>query len=266
MFRFAFLLIPSLLLAQLEQDRITATIGGKPVKESEVRAIMASINPQTLGAIGGDRKGLLRYYAFLVKLQEIAEKQKLDQTSPIKEKLALTRAELLAAAAIGNYTDSIVVTPEAQEQYYKDHLETYRNEAAVRVIIIPFTNEEEENAARAAAEKAAAEAAKGADFEALVKTYSKDADTAAKHGKYGPILRDDNRFPQVFRTAIFSMKPGETTGAIRLDNSYCVARADEIVLQPYEKVKNDLLTAIKNEKTRVWRQGILDSIDLKLIE
>src|SRR6185436_13248151 len=78
-------------------------------------------------------------FALIRKLAEMAEKAHLDEQSPLKEQLAVSRRQSLAGAQAAAARDSVATTIKAAEQrkFYDDHLDRY-TQAKVKVLFVSF--------------------------------------------------------------------------------------------------------------------------------
>ncbi len=95
-----------------------------------------------------------------------------------------------------------------------------------------------------------AKARQGQDFASLARTYSDDP-SGAKGGDLGYIRPGQTLKP--FEEALFSLKPGEVSDVVETSLGYHVIKAVERKPEttvPFEKVKDQLRTLLKQEKGR----------------
>lgn len=259
------ILLPLLLnlgLAQ-EAEKSIATVDGKPLTESEVNMLLVTINPKLVEAMRGNPEQALRYYGFLKKLTAIAEKENLAEKSPYKEKFQMMRMELLANAAMDAHKNRILIMPEEQAKYYQQNIDNYKV-AKTRVIYLPFETALEEEQALQKGEELSRQAAAGADFTELLKEHSKDKESVAAGGVFGPVNRNDQRHPEHLRAAIFALKAGEVSKPIRNPNGYYIFKLDELTEQPYDRVKDEIFTHLMQTRQNKWLAELNASIEVKM--
>src|SRR5690242_18628468 len=92
---------------------------------ADFKAVYAARNPAQQQAIMSDRMGFLQQYAFLRKLAQIAEKDKLAEQSPYKEAFEEFRLQTLSQAMIREAINRVVVTPEELAKFYETNKSKY---------------------------------------------------------------------------------------------------------------------------------------------
>jgi peptidyl-prolyl cis-trans isomerase C len=255
-------LLLSLGLAQ-EAEKSIAIVDGAPLTQTEINMLAVTMNRKITEATKGNLEQVLRYYGFLKKLTAMADKESLAEKSPYKEKLQMLRYELLANAMMEHHKSRILVMPEDQKRYYDDHIEDYRI-GTFRVIYLPFSTTLEEEQALQKAEGLSRKASAGADFTELLKANSKDQESVASGGVFGPVNRNDPRHPEHIRAAIFAMKVGEVSKPIRNPNGFYIFKMDELSVQPYAQVKDEIFTHLRESRFQKWLAEISASVEVKL--
>lgn len=254
-------------------DTVVATVDGKKFTAGDVRKLVAALPPQNQQHFAADPKEFLRQWVLLGKVANMAEKSKLDQQSPFKERLEYQRQLILSQAHIEQQFEQMPSSETEWKAYYEKNKAMF-TQAKLKVIYIPFNvrpNPAEPNApkpmteaeAKTQAEAALAEIRKGTDFAAVVKKYSRDTASAAKGGDFGTMKRSDS-VPNEIKTAIFATKAGETTEPVRHTNGFYLFRVDAYVELPYEQVKGDIDRLIKQEKFNTWFEGLRSGIEIKI--
>ena len=205
---------------------------------------------------------------------EQAEKDKLDQRSPYKEAVAYSRMQVLYQAVINEkYQQTAVSLPE-QQKFYDANKDRF-TQAKVKVLYISFTatpppqtdpkarkilNEAE---AKAKIEGLLKQIRAGADFVKLVKEHSEDATSAAKDGEFGTIRKSD-KIPEAIRSVIFSLKAGEVSPPVRQPNGFYLFRVEELTVEPFEQVRQNLYTELKGARFKQWMDAMQKGINLKI--
>ncbi|MDQ6676173.1 MAG: peptidyl-prolyl cis-trans isomerase [Acidobacteriota bacterium] len=253
-------------------DTVLAIIDGKKLTYGELEAYLTALGPQRKAAALANRRELLNQYAFQARLVELAEKDKLDQQSPYKEALEVSRRALLTEAEIDHKATQTQVTAEDQKNFYESHKDRY-TEVKLQVLFLGFTSNavakenpkkyRNEAQTKALALKLRAEAKTGADFVRLVKQYSEDDSSKAKNGEYGTVKLSDN-LPADIKKAVFALKQGEVSEPIPQQNGYYLFRAESLGVRPYEQVKDDIYTELRDSRVRQWMEETQKGIAIKI--
>jgi hypothetical protein len=179
-----------LLFAVALDAQTVAIVNGKPVDEAELQAFKASLPPQ-MAAIAGSQESLLRYYGFVNRMAELAEKEGLASRSPYKEQLALQRKQILSQAMATEYGRDTPVTPEDEQKFYDAHRDLFVI-AAVTAVRAP--------------EKPATALSQVRRYDDSLPSAIRDAVFAAKPGELTrPITLPDGVY--VFRVERFTPQP-----------------------------------------------------------
>jgi parvulin-like peptidyl-prolyl isomerase len=233
-------------------------------------AVLPATNQQSMLR---DRKGFLEQYAFLRKLAQMAEADKLDQTSPNKEALAYNRLAMLGQMKLSAENMKIVVSEDDVKKFYEANKGQYE-QVKVKAIYIAFTkalaSSQQSNGkqlltqeeARAKAQKLLAEARGGADFAKLARENSDDAASREKGGDFATLHRSDT-IPDPIKAAVFSLKQGEVTEPIEQPNGFYLLRAEEVGTRALVEVHGDIYTALQQEYARKWMQSTHDSLKVQ---
>src|SRR5262245_10184667 len=99
-------------LPNLPDETVIATFDdGIPFTMGEFRKIYAVLPPENQQMALRDRRTFLQQWAFMRKLSQMAEQQKLDNETPTKEALAYYRMMILSQAKINDTVNSTTVDP-----------------------------------------------------------------------------------------------------------------------------------------------------------
>ena len=225
--------------------------------------------PSNQQAMLRDRKGFLEQYALMRKLAQMAEADKLDQTSPNKESLAFNRMFILSQAKLQDESMKKVVNEDDVKKYYEANKSQYQ-QVKVKAIYIAFTKALAsqaskgkqlltEDEARAKAKKLLADLRGGADFGKLVRENSDDADSREKGGDFGTIHASD-ALPEPIKVAVFALKQGEVSEPVEQSNGFYLLRADEVSTRSLAEVHGEIYTALQQEYFRKWLQTTHDGL------
>ena len=245
-------------------DTVVLEMEGKKLTAADVDRLLAVYPFAIQQAIRANPTRGLPQLFMLKYLADEAVKRGLDQQSPYKESLEYNRLNVLYQAEILIYRNTIDVTPEDQQKFYKEHPERFR-QAKVRVIYIAFNplaaqgqgdqKLPTEPVAKAKIDDLRKQILAGADFGKLARENSDDKGSAAKDGEYG-IIQKTSPYPDALKNAIFALKPGEVSEPIRQPSGFYLIRLDEFIVQPFEQVNTQIVEDIRQTRFNDWLKGL----------
>ncbi len=224
----------------------------------DFKKFYAVLPPQNQQMALRDRKLFLQQWAFMRKLSQMAEKEKLGEVSPHREALEYYRMMVLSQAELSEAVNAIVVEPNAIVNYYDSNKDKYK-QVKVRAIYISFVSSPQagskkaltEEQAKAKAAKLLAQIRAGADFVKLVKENSDDETSRNKDGDFATLRPTDN-VPDAVRKAVFSLKPGEVSEPVRQPNGFYLLKAEEVSYRPLSQVRDEIFTDVKQQQYAKW--------------
>jgi parvulin-like peptidyl-prolyl isomerase len=235
-----------------EQTVIAVFDDGVKLTMGDFKKIFAVLPPDNQPMVLRNRKNFLQQWAFMRKLAQMAEKQKLDLEPPTKEQLEYSRLMILSQAKLSEAMYATTVEPAEIVKSYDTDKERFK-EIKVKAIYVSFgkggTPTEDE--AKAKATRLLAEIRGGADFVKLVKENSDDETSKAKDGDFATLRRNDN-IPDAIRAAVFSLKEGEVSEPVRQPNGFYLLRADEVRYRPLADVRGEIFTQLQQQHYSQW--------------
>src|SRR5262249_40079608 len=157
------------------------------------------------------------------------------------------RMQILSEAKIADAINHVVVEPGEIVRAYEKGKSKYA-QVKIKALYIAFSDEEEpagakkplsEGQALTKAQKLLKAARSGEDVVKLVKENSDDETSRAKDGDFDTLRFTDN-IPDAFRSAVFSLKPGEITEPLKQTNGYYLLRAEEVSYRPLAEVRDEI--------------------------
>jgi len=256
----------------ISKDTVIATLDGQKLTYGELESYLEALGPQMKAAALSSRHDLIRQYALQKKIVELAEKDKLDQMSPYKEALELSRRVVLIEGEINYKALHFLVTPEDQKKYYDTHKARY-TEVKLQALYLGFTSDEvakenpkkyrNEAQAKALAANIRSEVKTQADFVKAVARYSEDETSKENKGEFGVVHASDTVPSEDVKKIIFAMKAGDISDPIKQQNGFYLFRADTVGLRPYAEVKDEIYTELKNQLSREWMDGLQKNLNIK---
>ena len=232
-------------------DQVRGVVDGKPVNQAQLEALINLVPEQQRGAIATNQEELLRYYGFVSRMAEMAEKQKLGEMSPYKEQLELGRKTVMAVAAMSEYSRNLGITTADVEKYYEDHKDTFTT-ANVTVVQVPIASDAEAEGVKAKAEALWKQLKAGGDFSAAAKKYPVD-------GAFHSFKKSDP-IPAEIKDAVFALKPGEITRPVARPNAVFIIRLDTLTVKPLQDARGDVLKTLQDAKFQAWMDGVRKSV------
>ena len=225
-------------------DHTTFTMG-------DIRKYIAALPPESQPMAMQDPKSWIQGWARMVQMAHLAEAEKLQDRSPIKEQLEFQRLYLLAQSEM---QERLMTTPVDGPDIAKayDATKDKYKQVKVNAIYVAFgAKGVTEAQAKAKAERLLAQIRKGTDFAKLARENSDDETSKAKDGYFATLTPSDN-IPDALRTAVFQLKQGETSEPIRQPNGFYLLRAEQVGYKPLSDVRDQIFTELKNQKVQEW--------------
>jgi foldase protein PrsA len=237
--------------AQGADEVVRGTVDGKPVNQAQLEALINLVPEQARAGLTTNQDELLRYYGFVTRMAEIAEKAKLWEQSPYKEQLELGRKTVLAVAEMAEYSKNLNVTNADVEKYYEDHKDEYTT-VSVTVLQVPVKSEADSAAAKTKAAGLWKQIQGGADFGALAKQYPVDGDFHS--------FKKSDSIPPEIKDAVFKLKPGGVTPPVALPNGVFLIRVDALNVRSLQDARGDVLKTLQDAKFQAWMDSVRKSV------
>jgi hypothetical protein len=199
-----------------------AIVNGKPVTQAELDTFKSTLPPQ-MTAITGSTASLLRYYGFVNRMAELAEKAGFADRSPYKDQLALQRTLILSQAIGAEYGRDVPITPEDEQKFYDEHRDRF---VIADVVVVR------------APDKAKAAALK-------------------------QIRRYDDNVSSAIRDAVFAVRLGATTRPIAQPDGIYIFRVVRVTPQTFFEVRGYASKAVSDERYQSWIASVTQSVTVK---
>jgi len=253
-------------------DTVVAEVNGKKYTAAELDQLIA-ILPQQYQQTARSQPQMLTQVFLMQRLADDAAKAGLDKRSPYREQLEMSRMQMLSTAELSDISNSMPVSEEEQEKYYKDNPDKFK-EVKVRVIYVAFNPTPDKPApggkklpteaeAKAKIDDLAKQIQGGADFGKLAREYSDDQASAAKDGDFG-LMKQDSGYPQPIKTAVFALKQGEMSAPIKQPNGFYLIRAEEVSQKSYLESVMQIIQTLKQSKFQEWLKGMQAQYSVKI--
>jgi peptidyl-prolyl cis-trans isomerase C len=259
-------------LSQIPDDQEIVKIDGKPMTMGQYRTILAIVAPANQAAATVDPGEFIMQIALMTKLAAMAEQQKLDQQTPLREQLEYGRLQALMTAELSQIINAPVVRDEDLQAYYNDNKERFK-QVKLKAIKIAYAasptpaaggmKQLTDEQAKAKAERLVASIRGGADFVKLVRENCDDDALKTRDGDFQTVGPTDN-IPAEFRKVVFQLKKGEVTDPIRqADGYYYILRADDVTYKSFADVRNDVYHDLKAQSSHDLIEKIRQNLDVQ---
>jgi parvulin-like peptidyl-prolyl isomerase len=233
------------------QEMVRGTVDGKPVTQAELETLLNLVPAEQRGPLQSDPQELLRFYGFVVRMSNLADKEKLAEQSPYKEQLELGRRWVLSLAEMSEHGKGQMPTDVELQAYYDAHKDAYTT-AFVTVAQVPIKNASEVTAAVDKADELSKKIQGGADFAAIAKQYPLDSDFKS--------FKKSDKVPAEIKDSVLQLKPGQVTKPIIRPSGVFLIRLDKVVVTPMQEAHGDLVRDLQNEQFQKWMSGIRASV------
>jgi peptidyl-prolyl cis-trans isomerase C len=256
----------------ISPDTVVAEVNGTKYTAGELDK-MISILPAQYQQAAHSQTQILSQVFLMQRLAEDGAKAGLDQKSPFKEQLEMSRIQVLSTAELSDVQNTMKISQEDQEKYYQDNPSKFK-EVKIRVIYVAFNPTPGKAAtdgkkmvteaeAKATIEDLAKQIQGGADFGKLARDLSDDKTSAGKDGDFG-VVKQDSGYPEAIKTAVFALKQGEVSPPIKQPNGFYLIRAEEINQKSFNDSVMQILQTMKQAKFQEWLKGMQAQYNVKI--
>lgn len=250
-------------VAQQDPNKVVATINGHQITAKEAAALLKQV-PDDQRRSATNLASLLERVYMIDQFADRAEKLKLDQQNPWKERIELQRTQILAQAYINQVATNTSSAPgDAAKQYYDAHQPDFQ-QIKLSGILIAF-NPPGTPATGAATSRTESDAEQkandvekkikdGGDFSALARTESDQQQSAVRGGELGTFTMGDPNLPPEVKTAVAKLQPNQVSEPIRVPSGYIILKLDSRKLVPYDQARASILQRLEVEKYKIQVQ------------
>ncbi len=159
------------------------------------------------------------------------------------------------AFRLADFEGKVQVSPDEIKRIYDSQKDRFKvpKQVKAREILIkvdPQDPADKIEAKKKKAEEILEKAKKAKDFGSLAKQYS-ESETASKGGDLGWVQK--GRLEEAAETALFALKPGETSSVIIRPEGFAIFRAEDVREEKersLEEVKEEIANSLKKEKAK----------------
>ena len=239
------------------QDRVVAQVGGKPIMESEIDAMLMQMGQRGQSYNNPQGRAMILDQIINKKLFLLDAQRNLIERDPaFKEQLARVKEELLASYNIQKAVEKVRVTDEEVKKYYDEHPEQFDSGESFNASHILVDNKE-----LAAELKAKIESGE-LTFENAAMEHS-----TCPSGKQGGSLGDFGHGQMVpeFENACSDMNEGELSDPVQTQFGWHLIKLNKKSaggLIEFSLVKNEIMEALMGEKQQAAYQSKVNQLKI----
>lgn len=236
-------------VARQDPSRVVATVEGKPITAKQAMDLLNQF-PANQRSRAGNLAQLLDQLYILDQFSSEAEKANLQNQSPWKEDIALSRQRLLAQAYVQALTTADSPRTKAAQQYYNDHANEYVQVKLSGILIgfappgtpnTPGKTVRTEEQARAKAQDIEKRLKAGGKFEMIARADSDNPESAPKGGDLGTIDLWAPTLPPTIKTAVAALQPGELSEPVQVPSGFYIFKVNSRTQVPFDKVRSQII-------------------------
>ncbi len=261
-------------VARQDPGRIVATIDGKQITAKQAADMLQAIPPEQLKRYQSNLSSVVQQIYMSRQLADQATKMSLDQQSPWKEQLQLTRDNILTQAYLSKMASTTPGTPtEDPQAYYNSHQPEF-DRVKLSGIFVAFnppgtpassaTNNRTEEQARAKADDIEKKLKAGGEFSTLARTESDNQQAAARGGELGSFSVADPQLPAELKTAVSTLKPGQISEPIRIPNALLIVKVESRDKLTYDQAKPEIMQKLQNERNQAAVKHEVDKYKIQV--
>ncbi len=254
-------------MASKDPNRVVGTINGKQVTAKQAADLLKLI-PDAQRRNAPNLQMLFERLYLVNDLADQAQKQGLDQQSPVKEQLKLDRANVLAQAYMSKMANATTAGGSDPKSYYDAHPDEF-DVAKLSGIMVAFnppgtpasaggvTRSEQE--AHEKADSLEKKIKSGTDIATLARTDSDNQASAAKGGDLGTLALSSPNVPPDLKTVVFNkLQPGQVSEPIRTPNAFYIIKLDSRNKQSFEQARPQIEQKLQADKNNAAVKQELD--------
>jgi peptidylprolyl isomerase len=249
-------------VAAEDPNRVVATIDGQKITAKQALDLLKPFPPEQRKQLDANLSNAVQQIYTQHQFADAARKLNLEDQSPWKEQLELTREGVLARAYISHLQDATKGEPvEDPQKYYDAHQSEYETAKLSGIFVgfnppgTPANNASPTARTEEQAKEKAADIEKklkaGGDFAAIARSDS-EHQSASKGGDLGtvPINDPELKIPTDVKAAVAKMQPGEVSEPIRIPGAFLIVKLDAREKVTFEKAKPGIVQRLQAERSQ----------------
>ena len=240
----------------MANEKILASVGGKPITEADVNAFIASMGPRGQQYASPEGRGVILEQLVNQKLFLLdAQRNLYEAEAAFKAELQRVKESLLAGYAMEKALSAVKVEDKEIEAFYEENKNNFGSETVKASHILV---DSEEKAKEILADIEAGKIT----FEDAAKEYS-SCPSKAEGGSLGEF--GHGQMVPEFDAACFSMQVGETRGPVKTQFGYHLIRLDaknEAQIPALSEMKEQIRARLLQDKQHAAYQSKINQLKI----
>jgi peptidyl-prolyl cis-trans isomerase C len=260
-------------VAQQDPNRVVATVAGKPITAKQAVELLKPLRPEDRKRFESNLSGLLQQIYMENELAGEATKMNLDQQSPWKEQLQITRVNILTQAYIAKMSSNASGAADDPKKYYDDHAADFE-QLKLSGILVAFnppgtpasgtTIQRTEAQALEKANDLEKKIKAGGDFSALARTDSDHQQSSTRGGDLGTVVLADQNLTPDIKSAISKLQDGQVSEPVKVPGGYYIFKLVSRSKIPFEQARAGIVQKIQNERSQIIIKQELDKYKVQV--
>jgi hypothetical protein len=260
-------------VAQQDPNRVVATVGGKPITAKQAVELLKPLRPEDRKRFESNLSALLQQIYMENELAGEAAKMNLDQQSPWKEQLQITRVNILTQAYIAKMSSSASGTAEDPRKYYDDHAADFE-QLKLSGILVAFnppgtpssgtTIQRTEAQALEKANDLEKKIKAGGDFSAIARTDSDHQQSSTRGGDLGTVVLADQNLTPDIKNAISKLQDGQVSEPVKVPGGYYIFKLASRTKVPFEQARAGIVQKMQNDQSQAVIKQELDKYKIQV--
>jgi len=262
-------------VAQQDPNRVVATVGGKPLTAKQALDLLKPLRPEDRKRFESNLPSLLQQIYMENELAGEATKMNLDQQSPWKEQLQITRVNILTQAYIAKMSSNASGSSDDPRKYYDDHQADFEQLKLSGILVAfnpPGTPASSSGTTIQRTEAQALEKANdlekkikaGGDFSALARTDSDHQQSSTRGGDLGMIVLADASLPPDVKNTLSKLQDGQVSEPVKVQGGYYIFKLNSRTKIPFEQARAGIVQKMQNDKSQAVIKQELDKYKVQV--
>jgi hypothetical protein len=262
-------------VASADPNRIVATVGGTQITAKQALDMLKPFPPEQRKQYESNLPNVIQQIYMRVQLADLATKQNLDQQSPWKDQIALSKENVLAQAYLAQLSQNAAKGPsEDPQKYYDAHPDEFDQVKLSGIFVnfnppgtpaptTPGATGRTEQQAEEKANDVEKQLKAGGDFAALARSESDNQATSTKGGDLGLVSMGD-QLPPVLRTAIGKLQPGQYSEPLRVQSSFLILKLESRKHVAFADARPTIEQKLKADQSQTAVKQVVDKYKIKV--
>ncbi len=249
-------------------DDVVATLGSIELKSSQIKAMIAGLDPETLKQLQTNPTAMTQLIRTEIIRQAVLKEainKQWDKRPEVQEQATRASEQAVVVSYLNNVARPQASYPGEDEtkKFYEANKDALNVPAQYRIaqIYLDGSSAQPNELEKKANELAIEANRKNSDFAQIARSNSQHKESADQGGEYGWVT-EDQVIPEL-RGALAGMSPGEISKPIKSASGWHIVKLMEkkpAGIRPYAEIRPALISNLRLNKARQNEQQFLETI------